>query len=187
MKVIFLDIDGVLNCDQTTLDRVNKVKNNLPLDEFYQILSANGDPIYADIDEEMVKILGKIVQLTGAKVVLSSTNRVEWIKGKDNLQSSYAKALQFLFNKYNIDIIGVTPFLDLDLNQREREIETYLKSHDHIEAFCIIDDDNLDFQVFNDYFIKTECYPKDLNEGGLREKHIETAVKLLNRQKTHLN
>lgn len=183
MKVIFLDIDGVLNCNQTTLDRVYKINNNLPLTEFYKILRANGDPIYVDIDEKMVKILGKIVHLTGAKVVLSSTNRLEWIRGKDNLQSSYAKALQFLFDKYNIDIIGVTPFLDLTLNQRGKEIEAYLKSHDNIEAFCIIDDDNLGFQAFNDYFIKTECYPKELNEGGLREKHIETAVKILNRQK----
>ncbi len=182
MKVIFLDIDGVLNCEQTTLDRVNKVKNNLPLGEFYQKLTANGDPISADIDEENVKILGKIVKLTGAKIVLTSSHRINWLDRKNILQP-FAKALQYLFDKYNIEVIGVTPSLNqLDFDQRGNEIMAYLKEHDNIETFCIIDDENLGLQALKNHFIKTAFYLKDSNEGGLQNKHIAMALRILNKK-----
>jgi len=56
MKVIFLDVDGVLNCE-TTIQR-----------------TAQG---FIGVDPEKVKLLKKIVKRTGAYIVLSSTWREE--------------------------------------------------------------------------------------------------------------
>lgn len=55
MKVIFLDIDGVLNCQQT-------------------IERHNG---FIGIDPVKVKILNNIIQKTGAEIVLSSSWRLD--------------------------------------------------------------------------------------------------------------
>ena len=59
MKVIFLDVDGVLNSDEY-FDRI-------------QNLDIEG--IESDIDINKVKLLKKAVDTTGAKVVLSSSWR----------------------------------------------------------------------------------------------------------------
>jgi len=54
--IIFLDIDGVLNC-KTTVDRIRGCYG---------------------IDPEKVALLNKILRFTGAKVVISSTWRILW-------------------------------------------------------------------------------------------------------------
>ena len=59
MKVIFLDIDGVLNSDEY----VDKVKKS------------DIQGIERDIDIEKVKLLKRAIDETGAKVVLSSSWR----------------------------------------------------------------------------------------------------------------
>jgi len=97
MKIIFLDFDEVLNSEQFILDRLYKVQNGIPLGEFYQM--QEGHPIYIDIDEEKVKIIGEITKATGAKVVLSSSHRSDWKDGIENLQMPKSKALQYLFDK----------------------------------------------------------------------------------------
>ena len=59
MKVIFLDIDGVLNSDEY----LDKVKNS------------DIQGIERDIDVEKVKLLKRAIDETGARVVLSSSWR----------------------------------------------------------------------------------------------------------------
>lgn len=176
MKVIFLDIDGVLNCEQTTLDRFYKLENNLPLGQFYQMQTEFGG---LDIDEEKVQMLGEIVKKTGAKIVLSSSHRADWKDGKDNLQFDKSKALQYLFDKYDIDVIGITPYINKQVSGwRENEIREYLKYH-AVDAFCILDDDDLDLQTLKEHLIKTNFYRNEVDEGGLQPRHINDAVKIL--------
>ena len=59
MKVIFLDVDGVLNSDEY----FDKIKN------------VNICGIESEIDVEKIKLLKKAVDETGANVVLSSSWR----------------------------------------------------------------------------------------------------------------
>lgn len=59
MKVIFLDVDGVLNSDEY----------------FDKIRNLNIEGIECEIDIEKIRLLKKAIDETGAKVVLSSSWR----------------------------------------------------------------------------------------------------------------
>ena len=59
MKIIFLDIDGVLNSDMYEANRTDWLDDN-------------------SIDPSRVKLLADLVKASDAKIVLTSTWRVEW-------------------------------------------------------------------------------------------------------------
>ena len=184
MKVIFLDFDGVLNCEQTFLDYIYKKENNLPLSIFYQIQDKGKNGLFLPIDEEKVQILGEIVKLTGAKIVLTSSHRADWKDGKENIQFSKSKALLYLFEKYNIEVIGITPYISHRLiGPREDEIKAYLSQHNEIESFCVIDDDDFDLKTLKEFLVKTTMNKNEFDEGGLQKRHIDEAVKILCKKK----
>jgi hypothetical protein len=70
-KIIFLDIDGCLNC-RTTKERHGP---------------------FLGIDQKLVKIFNQIIKKTGAKVVLSST----WRLSEDWLDTMIDNGLQCMF------------------------------------------------------------------------------------------
>ena len=109
MKVIFLDVDGVLNSDEY----FDKIKG----------LEING--IENDIDIEKIKLLKKAVVATGAKVVLSSSWRY----------TRNGKELKELLLKYGIPTDS-TPFLG---NERGNEIKQWLANHPDTEDYVILD------------------------------------------------
>ena len=111
MKVIFLDVDGVLNSDEY----FDKIKG----------LEING--IENNIDIEKIKLLKKAVVATGAKVVLSSSWRY----------TRNGKELKELLLKYGIQTDS-TPFLE---NERENEIKQWLANHPDTEDYVILDDE----------------------------------------------
>lgn len=93
MKVIFCDIDGVLNEDTTPTRTKSRV-------------------IF--IDEEKLLRLKRIVDATGAKIVLSST----WRYDRDNpsynadfleLQEAFHKAGLVFYDYTPVDAIGIRP------------------------------------------------------------------------------
>jgi len=179
MKVIFLDFDGVINCQKTYDDYIYRVKNNLPLDSFQAKAGPN-----LIIDEEKVKILGKIVKLTGAKIVLSSTHRADFKDGLENIQFAKSEAILDLFNKYNIDIVGITPIDTKNIATcREEQIKAYLNDHKEVDSFCVIDDDTDDLQTLKQFLIETKFDKNELDDGGLCQRHIGEAIKILNKKK----
>lgn len=166
MKVIFLDIDGVLNNHESWKRRK----------EYYDKYKIS----ISSIDEELVKRLSEIIKITGAKVVLSSYWRWDWKDGISNIKLEESKYLQKLFNKYNIEIVGITPCLPKSNNPnekytswRENEIKYYLVNYPEIESFCIIDDELFDLKSLERYLVKTNT------EEGLQEEHIEEVVRIL--------
>ena len=188
MRVIFLDLDGVLNCEQTFQDYIYKKENNLLLSTYYQIHEKDDKVFPLPIDEEKVQILSEIVKLTDAKIVLSSSHRADWKDGKENLQFSKSKALLYLFKKYNIDVVGITPYIKNKIvSRREDEINLYLKQHKEIESFCVIDDDDFDLNSLKGFLVKTTMYKNEMDEGGLQKKHIDEAVRILCKKKKILN
>jgi len=105
MKVIFLDIDGVLNCRKTTNPR------KLPY----------------IVDRKLLKRLVRLLERTGAKVVLSSTWR-------------YDPAGLFSAKHWGIPFIDVIP--DMPKQPRCKEILAWLKAHPRVKRFVVIDDED---------------------------------------------
>jgi hypothetical protein len=105
MKVIFLDIDGVLNCKKTPNPR------KLP---------------YV-VDRRLLGRFKRVLDRTGAKVVLTSTWR-------------YDPAGLFSARHWGISFIGVTP--DMPNRPRRDEIRAWLKKHPKVTRFAVIDDED---------------------------------------------
>ena len=130
MKMIFLDIDGVMNSKRNALR-----------------LQAEGvsDKLMRQFDPEAVQCLNRILNDTGAQIVISSTWRRLW--SLDSLRSH--------FKEQGVErperIVGETPTVFSGC--RGREIELWLRDHD-CDGFLILDDDS-DMTPFMEKLVKT--------------------------------
>jgi hypothetical protein len=105
MKVIFLDIDGVLNCDKTRNPR-----------KFPYV-----------VDKKLLGRLSKLLDRTNAKVVLSSSWRL------DPVGILAAK-------HWRIPFWGICP--DLPKSARCKEVLTWLAAHPRVTRYAVIDDED---------------------------------------------
>jgi hypothetical protein len=105
MKVIFLDIDGVLNCPKTPNPR-----------KFPYV-----------IDKRLLARLKKLLDRTGAKVVLSSSWRLDPIG-------------VFAAKHWGVPFIGVCP--DKPKSPRCKEILDWLSEHPRANRYAVIDDED---------------------------------------------
>lgn len=160
MKVIFLDVDGVLNS-------IGWMKKN---DE-----KKHGN---CEINPENVKMLKDIVDKTGAKIVLSSTWRnVDGTDGK--LRHPMYDYLVDELRKFGMEIFSRTSLIN---NDRPKEIKAWLNETSfEIESFVSIDDDfsekDYEKQGVCNRLIKTQFWDEN---GGLQRNHVEQAIQLLN-------
>jgi hypothetical protein len=105
MKVIFLDIDGVLNCEKTPNPR-----------KFPYI-----------VDKKLLARLKSLLVRTGAKVVLTSTWRLD--------------PVGLIAAKYwGIPFIDVSP--DMPKSPRCSEVLTWLSQHPKTTRYVVIDDED---------------------------------------------
>lgn len=152
MKIIFLDIDGVLNSKQ-----------------FLETLEYIDPFAYADsskwIDPKAVARVNRIIQETGARVVISSAWR-ETIK-KNRLQK--------ILSRYGLQavIYGLTPQIPDAV--RGLEIDRWLIKHESekIDSFVILDDRS-DMAHLTPYLVQTDW------DDGLQDVDVEKAVGILN-------
>lgn len=159
MKIIFLDVDGVLNC-LSTKDR---------------ILSSYG------IEDKKVLLLKKIVDETKAKIVLVSTWKQFWYKKKENKihQDVFANYLDKKLKKQGLHISAKTT--DQFLNRGDG-ISLFLKNLKKISKkehdFIILDDEVFDYEEngFLPNLIHTSV------SDGLTEEKAEQAILLLNKK-----
>lgn len=190
-KIIFLDIDGVLNgYNFFTMFgwRLVCLTHSKKLKEKYRDFC---EPF--GIHERKVKRLSKIVEKTNAKIVLSSSWRKAIIKydidKMDVDDDNPIKQLLLLFKKYNIEIIGSTP-RDVD-GVRQNEIDSYLyNNYTDIESFVILDDESFDLKRFvGKELVLTSSKKVKMITGhwsdntGLKNKHVRKAIKILNERK----
>jgi len=156
MKIIFLDIDGVLN--SRAYDRTRNWNEQ------------------TDIDETRLPLVKKIVDGTGAKIVLSSTWREHWNEDADKCDEDgiYIKEV---FAKYGLEIYGKTPEIGITAD-RPTEIKAYLDgAKEKVESFVIIDDYRYAWGDLSSNFVKTNP-----NFGlGLEEEHVQKAIEILGR------
>ena len=167
MKIIFLDIDGVLNSNASTNRAVRKDPRKQ-----HEIRYDAPDPIY-------IRRLNTLIKKTGAKIVISSAWR------------SDCSILMFwrYFDLLGLrgDIIGKTRLMDA---RRGTEILCWLLEHKSwlekrdtdsswgrekaypVESFVILDDDD-DMEMLSNHLV--------LVEDGLQDKHVKLAIEKLNK------
>ena len=157
MKVIFLDIDGVLN-DNFTQSKIFG---------------------YDFVDDDKVERLKTIIDATGAKVVLSSTWRdgwYDWDNGRKTMSSEMFIELEKKLRDFGIELFDKTPMFKGHLSVRGQEIRYWLEHQtEEIESFVILEDwENL-FPYNDDNIVWT-----DIDEG-LTEECMELAIDKLNK------
>lgn len=171
MKVIFLDIDGVLNTTETFIKRIENYERTGSLN--------------LEIDEFRLEYLKSIIDSTGAKIVLSSTWRRYFTKNNELVMpiTEKGKALYNLFSKYGIDIYDITV---INVQSRENQVKEWLSNRDNVESFIIIDDEPNRFKDLLDKLIKTSRVKDNQiltnmdDCVGLCEHHIELSKNMLN-------
>ena len=154
MKVIFLDVDGVLNSDEY----FDRVKN----------LHIQG--IQSEIDVNKISLLKRAMDETGAKVVLSSSWRY----------TEMGKELRKLLSNYGI-YADITPLIE---NKRGLEKKQWLLEHKNVENFVILDDevfDSYDEELITK-LIKISKVNGNFGDGLLL-KDVNEIIKKLGRKK----
>ena len=192
MKVIFLDIDGVLNgWDLSEYIKYN-IWNILPYKKIKDFIRTRLSH-HIDIDRKRVKRLSKICKKTGAKVVLSSSwkNRLIDDSGERYYDSDINKLFWNLIDIYHIEIIGKTPIIK-ESHKREDEIKAWLSEYNgKIENYIILDDEDSGLQSFvGNHLIKTShkdyagyiCC-SERRWSGLTKAHVNQAISILNNKK----
>lgn len=150
MKIIFLDFDGVI----TT--RESKWR----------------------VDPEKCKLIKKVCDETGAKIVISSS----WRRRNLKLTMEQFSKDDFILYDY---VVGVTKRLFVSGSEethvtipRGVEIMEYIESHEDITEYVILDDDSDMLLWQQDYFVQTDTYL------GINEDHVERAIAILNEKHT---
>ena len=174
MKVVFLDVDGVLNTSET-FERVYGLFKNTGKKEL-------------EIDLFRLEYLKQIIDETDAKIVLSSAWRRFFDKIDNKIVPLNEKGREFnrLLNNYGIEIYDK---LNNDFcSSREELVIGWLSKRDDVENFIMIDDEPSLFDSLLDKLIvtsKTKRYQILTNMDdcyGLCENHIEVAKEMLNRK-----
>ena len=152
MKLIFLDVDGVLNTHKT-------------------IRQLACCPEIKFVDTRKVLRLREIVERTGAKIVLSSTWRFGAMPDAFFLEREALHELVAEFKRLRCPLwFDITPYFAQA--KRWQEINGWLMNHD-IEDFIILDDVGEELKPFADKLILTD--PRQ----GLTKERMEFAISLL--------
>lgn len=118
MKVIFLDVDGVLNNDFTT----TRTKQGA---EF--------------VDDYLIERLKRLIDATGATVIMSSS----WRYGRTCKahHDDFVELLEKL-ESHGVHVEDYTP--TMNTAHKSVEIKQYLQDHPEIEKFVVLDDDEIE-------------------------------------------
>jgi hypothetical protein len=156
MKIIFLDIDGVL----VTRNSIKYQYINFP------------DETSIRFSKKAVKNLNKLIRLTGAKIVISSTWRL----------FHSLEELQKIFVKQSIkgEIISTTSIERAPVEEdipRGQKIADWLEQNHDVKQYVIIDDDVqadcIQFHPFN-------CVETSYKRGLSPEDRFNEALAILN-------
>lgn len=154
MKIIFLDIDGVLNCWSRKIPRV-KTERSI---HFYS--------------EELVANLNELIEKTDAEIVVSST----WRLGET------VESMSAILKKIGVakGCIGITPRFFEHGSLRGNEILYWIKTHvdtpcHEYKSYVILDDDSDMLYCQKDNFIHVD------GEFGLTKRDVLKAIRILNK------
>jgi len=151
MRVIFLDIDGVLN--SAVYDRERGWDDG-------------------NIDESRMRLLADIVEETEAVIVLTSSWRRHWWPDPGDCDAM-GREIHEVFVRNGLTIYDKT---GEDWN-RAREIQNWLDDYsDEVESFVILDDIFGGWGALEDHLVQT-----NYRIGrGLEVEHAQQAIQILN-------
>ena len=152
-KVIFLDIDGVLNTYATR-----------------RFLQCSPGTLF--VDTRKVLRLRDIIERTGAELVLSSTWRYGAERDAMYIEKCALRELIAEFKRVRCPLwTDMTPIIPRV--NREREIFAWLYTHD-VDNFVILDDVREELNWYKDRLVLTSMF------DGLTKERAELAIRMLN-------
>lgn len=160
MKVLFLDVDGVLN--------------------YRGFLQHGQRPATEDqICPVRAARIQEVCDRTGAVLVLSSTWRL----------SRTRRSMQAILKRRGVTAPIVDTTMWFPLGPRGEEIGAWLDTHD-VDGFCIVDDDvgathmlgtTKPSRRLASHYVRTYYDFRDApGDGGIQAKDVEKAVRILN-------
>lgn len=170
MKVLFLDLDGVLCTDKSVAD----FKLPFPPD-FYIPFRMGWDRL----DKECIARLNKIIETTEARIVVSSSWRI-----KCDTDQKFEYIINYLHSEgVKADIFDRTPTHYIQklssskerINNRRSEIQQWLNdwAGELIESFVILDDDSDMGNLSGSHVCPEEPI-------GIQDCDVKKAIKILN-------
>lgn len=151
MKIIFLDIDGVLN--SAIYDRQRSIQDG-------------------NIDVTRLALIKELVDKTDAKIVLSSSWRIHWQKDYQKCDIE-GRELIDTFAGSGLEIYDKTPHISY--LERGDEIRNWLLEHTDVESFVIFDDYAFGWNELSENL----CLTNYRIERGIEKEHIQKALEIL--------
>ena len=153
IKVIFLDIDGVVNCWGTKERAPSKC---------------------IGVEQRLIAHIKEIVDATGAKLVLSSTWRKDW--AFNLMEGVDGEYLRTEFAKQDLYFLDYTP--SRRDSHRGEEIKEWLESTDYdVESYVIIDDEMFDiWELHEGHMVRTSF------DHGIKAGAVKMAIDILKKE-----
>lgn len=152
MKVIFLDIDGVLTAPRS-------------FSPFFQ-----NNALPCGLAQKKIDLLRSIVQKTDAKLVLSSTWRIEF--STDMIpNSAIGQSLANVFASNDIPLCSRTN--SQSISSRPYEIQGWLHTHPDVSSFIIIDDNDFGWGDLSSHWLSIK------SATGLTQADAKKAIAML--------
>lgn len=151
-KVLFLDIDGVLNSHRTCTAFGSPLKGGFP--------HGFDDDNMALFDHAAIGLIRKLCDKSDASIVLSSSWRI--------IHSVHDCA-----NGLDLPIFDRTPSLNWPDRTRGDEIAAWLADHPEVSRYAIVDDDGDMLESQKQNFVQTDF------QDGLRFRDYENLLCIL--------
>lgn len=161
-KVIFLDIDGVLNSNFWETTRTKELSDGTL------------------IDADKIALLGDLVHRTGARIILHSGWRF-WYDADCKPLRAESQRLSDMLAAEGMTIAGVTPDLTTEEIRRTRkvslvkvqEILAWIAQHPETTGWVVLEDLDLHNEEVTRHQVMTD------QTVGLTKADVETAVRIL--------
>ena len=185
MKIIFLDIDGVLNCENAYLRRLT---HGFCQYKEFEVKTGEKDH-YQTFYPPCKKLINKLIEETGANVVISSTWRssgLEWMRRVWQEEGMSGEIIditpRFYHEKFSVPRgIEIKEWLSSKgfekINWSEEEQQKYIEKSG-IENYIIIDDDS--DMLYNQRNQFVHVLPSPRNKNGFNRHYYKEALKKLN-------
>ena len=165
-KIIFLDIDGVLNVEEEVFNTGEK------------------------IEKEKVKLLKSIVNQTDANIILCSSWKIGYMNyvnaGFKHMNPDFGLLHDSLAD-FDLAINGITPISQITgVEAKPLEIREWLRRFHNIYSYVILDDSTTcQWGYLQRNVVTTLTYYPDKPitrqyRSGLTEEHVKKAVSVLN-------